>query len=48
MMLPLDGDRVLGLAHLIAGPACGVHVADIDTDATSGDVPPLPAMGVVA
>jgi hypothetical protein len=47
-MLPLDGDRVLGLAHLVVGPACGVHVADIDTVVTSGDVPSLRAMGIVA
>jgi formyl-CoA transferase/CoA:oxalate CoA-transferase len=43
MTLPLAGYRVLELAHLIAGPACGMYLADMGADVvkieqpTSGD-----------
>ena len=30
--LPLSGYRVLELAHLIAGPACGMYLADMGAD----------------
>ena len=32
MTLPLSGYRVLELAHLIAGPACGMYLADMGAD----------------
>ena len=32
MALPLAGYRVLELAHLIAGPACGMYLADMGAD----------------
>ena len=31
-VLPLDGVRVLELAHLIAGPVCGMYLADMGAD----------------
>ncbi|HEX3175295.1 MAG TPA: CoA transferase [Methylomirabilota bacterium] len=31
-MLPLSGYRVLELAHLIAGPVCGMYLADMGAD----------------
>ena len=30
--LPLSGYRVLELAHLIAGPVCGMYLADMGAD----------------
>ncbi len=32
MALPLTGYRVLEMAHLIAGPACGMYLADMGAD----------------
>ena len=32
MTLPLAGYRVLELAHLIAGPVCGMYLADMGAD----------------
>src|SRR4030095_10219318 len=31
-VLPLEGVRVLELAHLIAGPLCGMYLADMGAD----------------
>ena len=31
-VLPLEGVRVLELAHLIAGPVCGMYLADMGAD----------------
>lgn len=30
--LALDGHRALEIAHLVAGPACGVYLADMGAD----------------
>lgn len=38
-VLPLAGYRVLELAHLIAGPACGMYLADMGADVVKIDQP---------
>ena len=39
MALPLAGYRVLELAHLIAGPACGMYLADMGADVVKIEQP---------
>lgn len=38
-MLPLSGYRVLELAHLIAGPLCGLYLADMGADVVKVEQP---------
>ena len=37
--LPLAGYRVIELAHLIAGPACGMYLADMGADVVKIEQP---------
>jgi len=39
MTLPLAGYRVLELAHLIAGPVCGMYLADMGADVVKIEQP---------
>jgi crotonobetainyl-CoA:carnitine CoA-transferase CaiB-like acyl-CoA transferase len=39
MEMPLAGYRVLELAHLIAGPVCGMYLADMGADVVKVEHP---------